>query len=201
MTDRSAALAAFDAAAFPGAAFLGGIDEAGRGPLFGPVVAACVVWPAGAPLPFVDDSKKLSAARRERLFELIMTRAAGVGLGISSVEEIDEMNIRCAARRAMERAAAACARVPEGYLIDYESGLALPAPHKAFVGGDGLSLCVAAASVLAKVSRDRMMAELDGQFPGYDLTRNKGYGTSAHMQALRVLGPTPMHRRSFLRNL
>ncbi|MFC7334589.1 ribonuclease HII [Rhodocista pekingensis] len=178
-----------------------GVDEAGRGPLAGPVVAAAVVLPGG-PLPDwcagIDDSKRLSAARREALCGLIRTQAR-VGVGIADVAEIDTLNILRATFLAMRRAVEGLGTpLPAVALVDGNQRPPLPcAMVEAIVDGDALCLSIAAASIVAKVTRDRIMAELAERHPGYGWERNAGYGTAAHREALRRLGATPEHRRSF----
>lgn len=175
---------------------LAGMDEVGRGPLLGPVVTACVIMPPQPLLPWIDDSKKLSAARREEVFEEICRCAMFIGVGEASAAEIDEMNILGATRMAMERAAE---KAPATLcLVDAVQGLRLPFPTKPILHGDSLSYHIAAASIVAKVIRDRMMAKMDALYPGYGLDRNMGYGTAEHIRAIAVLGPTPMHRRTFI---
>ena len=173
-----------------------GIDEVGRGPLAGPVVTACVVLPPDALIPGVDDSKKLSPARREALSEAILARASHVAIARVEADEIDEINILNATRRAMET----CAEdVPAAvFLIDAVEGLRLPAEGRAIIHGDAISYMIAAASIVAKVHRDHLMEELDKIYPGYGFSRHKGYGTAEHIRALRELGPCPAHRRSFI---
>ena len=176
---------------------LAGMDEAGRGPLLGPVVAACVVLPESPLLAWVDDSKKLSAARREALFDQITDIAVHVGVGQASALEIDELNILGATKLAMKRAGlsapvALC-------LVDAVRDIELPFPIHSVIRGDALSYHVAAASIIAKVTRDRMLREMDRKYPAYGLASNMGYGTAAHIAALRQQGPTPEHRRSFIR--
>lgn len=178
-----------------------GIDEVGRGPLAGPVVAAAVVLD-GAALPArlaaeLDDSKRLPARRRQELAELVHASCA-VGLGVASVAEIDGLNILKATFVAMERAYRALGVAADWALVDGNRPPdGLPCRVRCLVGGDGISLSVAAASVVAKVHRDRLMAELAAAWPGYGWERNAGYGTAQHLEALRRLGPTPHHRRSF----
>ena len=174
-----------------------GIDEVGRGPLAGPVVAAAVILDPLALPDGIDDSKRLTAARREALVVAIEATAI-VGIGQASVEEIATMNILQASFLAMRRAVAALARRPALALVDghmLPPGLGCPA--RAVVGGDGLALSIAAASIVAKVTRDRMMVALSQQFPGYGWETNMGYGTREHAEALGLLGVTPHHRRSF----
>lgn len=175
---------------------LAGMDEAGRGPLAGPVVAACVVMPAEPIIEWVDDSKRLSEARREQVYEQIMSMALFVGIGRAQPQEIDDINILQATFAAMRRAAeGAHAQV---YLIDAVDGLGLDGQERALIHGDALSYSIAAASIVAKVTRDRELRLLDEQYPGYGFARHKGYCTAEHIQAIRALGPSPIHRRSFI---
>ena len=176
---------------------IAGVDEAGRGPLAGPVVAAAVIFEKGRVPRGLDDSKKLTAAAREALFEKIMERAVAVGVGDASVDEIDLVNIRQATHLAMARAVRALATVPVFALVDGNDAPALPCPCQTLIGGDGLSASIAAASIIAKVTRDRLMVSLHEQHPVYAWDRNKGYGTEGHMNGLRLHGATPHHRRSF----
>lgn len=180
-----------------------GVDEAGRGPLAGPVVAAAVILdPANIP-PGLNDSKKLDAARREALFAALQP-LAGIGIGMASVEEIDSLNILQAAMLAMTRAIAALPRAPQFALIDGNRlPKQLPCPARAIVKGDARSLSIAAASIAAKVTRDRLMQTLAVRHPGYGFERHMGYGTAAHLDAISRLGPSPAHRRSFapIRNI
>ena len=181
-----------------------GIDEVGRGPLAGPVVTAVVVIdPATLPVRLAEelnDSKKLSAKKRDALAELVLAHCL-YGFGEASVEEIDRLNILKANFLAMRRALAELegklGRAVTHVLVDGNQAPPLDRPVTCIVGGDGLSLSIAAASVIAKVRRDRLMAELAAQFPGYGWEKNAGYGTAAHLAALREKGPTPHHRRSF----
>ncbi|BDG73690.1 ribonuclease HII [Roseomonas fluvialis] len=181
-----------------------GIDEAGRGPLAGPVVAAAVVFlhaPPSALAALIDDSKRLTAGRREAAFAALR-QAARDGLlecavGAASVDEIGRLNILRATHLAMVRAVARLRQVPDLALVDGNRGPALSCQVRCLVGGDGLSLSIAAASILAKVVRDRAMARLDPRWPGYGFARHAGYPTAAHRDALARLGPTPHHRRGF----
>jgi ribonuclease HII len=184
---------------------LAGIDEAGRGPLAGPVVAAAV-WidrafletDGASYLAGIHDSKQIAAARRESLFARIMQHASiRHGVGDASVAEIDELNILKATHLAMARAVTALAGEPDFLLVDGRPVRGLPLPSQAIVKGDAQSILIAAASIVAKVTRDRVMTELDRQYPGYGLARHKGYGTASHLKALRDLGPAACHRRSF----
>lgn len=176
-----------------------GMDEAGRGPLAGPVAAGCVIMPSVPLLPGVDDSKKLSPAKREALYAQIMEEAVFARVGLATVEEIDRLNILEATKLAMARAAegAPCAL----FLIDGNmAGIRVPGTSRPVVGGDALCYSIAAASILAKVTRDRIMQTLDAQYPQYGFAANKGYGTAAHIAALRAKGPCPEHRSLFIRN-
>ncbi len=173
-----------------------GMDEVGRGPLAGNVVTACVVMPETPLLLWVDDSKKLSESRRESVYEEIMTHALYVGIGQVSPEEIDRINILEATRKAMRMAAE---RIPADiFLIDAVTGLGLKGKEIPIIKGDASSYSIAAASIVAKVTRDRQMIEMDKLFPEYGFARNKGYGTKEHIEALKRFGPCPIHRRSFI---
>ena len=173
-----------------------GIDEAGRGPWAGPVVAAAVILPEGFDARGLDDSKKLGPRRREALFDRICGEAEAVWSEVAA-GEIDRLNILRATHLAMARAVAALPRTPGHALVDGLPVRGLPVPHTAVVGGDGLSLSIAAASIVAKVARDRLMGELDAVYPQYGFCRHKGYGVPEHLEALRKHGPCPAHRRSF----
>ena len=177
---------------------LAGVDEAGRGPLAGPVVAACVAMPPEPLLLDVNDSKKVSEKKREALFEQIFRVAQAVGVGVASVEEIETLNIKNAARLAMKRAIEAAR--PDSILVDAERDLDVDVPQEGIVHGDAECYCIAAASIVAKVMRDRMMLELDREYPQYGFSQHKGYGTAAHYEALRAYGPCPAHRRLFIRS-
>ena len=175
-----------------------GIDEVGRGPLAGNVVTACVVMPQEPVLPWIDDSKKLSEARREKVYQEILDVALYVGVGQATPEEIDRINILEATKKAMREAAA---QVPaDVFLIDAVTGLGLNGQEVPIIKGDATSYAIAAASIVAKVTRDRQLIELDKQYPEYGFARNKGYGTPEHIAALKEIGPCPAHRRSFIRN-
>jgi ribonuclease HII len=175
-----------------------GIDEVGRGPLAGPVATAAVILDPARPIAGLNDSKKLTERRRNALAEEIRDKALAWSLGRAEVAEIDEINILQATFLAMRRAVEGLAIAPAEALVDGDKippGLACPA--RAIVGGDGSEACISAASILAKVARDAEMVELDQQYPGYGLAGHKGYPTKAHMDALQLLGVTPIHRRSF----
>ena len=173
------------------------MDEAGRGPLAGPVVAAAVILDPGAVIRGVDDSKVLLPEVRERLFGVITSRAIAVGVGIADPETIDRINILEATREAMRQALTALARAPELVLTDFVALAGLAAPQRNLVGGDRRSATIAAASIVAKVTRDRLMAEADRLYPEYGFARHKGYATEEHRLALWRHGPCPLHRRSF----
>lgn len=174
-----------------------GVDEAGRGALVGNVVAAAVILPATFNLPGLTDSKKLSARQREVLFDAITAQALAWCAAAASPAEIDAMNIHHATLLAMQRAVEGLAISPQSVLVDGKFTPDLAMPARAIVGGDASEACIAAASIIAKVTRDRQMAELDARFPGYGFAAHKGYGTKAHLAALARLGATPEHRRSY----
>lgn len=176
---------------------LGGVDEAGRGPLAGPVVAACVVLRPGTKLPGVRDSKMMTAPEREEALGRIRLRAVAMGVGVGSVMEVDAFNIRMASLLAMRRAVEALGMTPQGFLVDGMDALLCDAPCEAVVDGDARSLAIAAASVLAKVTRDALMDEQALSYPLYGFEHNKGYGTPEHFEALRLHGPCDIHRKSF----
>lgn len=181
-----------------GRAFVAGLDEAGRGCLAGPVVAAAVVLPPDARLDGLDDSKKLTPKRREILMERVYAEALAVGVGRCSPGEIDRLNILQAALEAMRRAAADLALPPHVLLVDGNRPLpTAPCAQETLIGGDARSLSIAAASVVAKVTRDRLMVSLDRDYPHYGWAQHKGYPTAAHYAALAEHGPSPHHRRSF----
>jgi len=174
-----------------------GIDEAGRGPLAGPVVAAAVILAPDRRVASLADSKLLTPERREELFLVIHERALAVGVGVVDHETIDRVNILEATRRAMTGALAALSVVPELVITDFVALPALPCPQRNLVAGDRRCASVAAASIVAKVTRDRLMLEADRRFPEYGFARHKGYGTAEHLAALDRHGPCPIHRRSF----
>ena len=178
-----------------------GVDEAGRGPLAGPVCAAAVILPKGLVIPGLNDSKKLSAKRRRELFPIIQQEAVSFGIAFASQEEIDEINILQATFLAMRRAMEQLNPQPEFALIDGNRETDFGVPCKTVIKGDSLSANIAAASVLAKVTRDNWMMEAAEKYPGYGFEIHKGYGTKAHYAALEKLGPCPIHRRSFLKKL
>lgn len=176
-----------------------GIDEAGRGPLAGPVCAAAVILPRGLEIPGLNDSKKLSDKRRRALYDVIVTESEAYGVAFASEQEIDEINILQATFLAMERAVAAMGVQPNLALVDGNREPRLGLPVKTVVKGDSLSANIAAASILAKVTRDRLMEQLDETYPQYGFAIHKGYGTRRHYEALTEFGPCPIHRRSFLK--
>ena len=176
---------------------IAGVDEAGRGPLAGPVVAAAVILPDRCKLPHLNDSKQLSAAQRETLYPLIHRLALAIGVGIVEAAEIDRINIRQASFAAMRQALGRLSLTPVHVLVDGYPIPEGPASQTGIIGGDGQSAHIAAASIIAKVTRDALMLELDRRFPAYGFSRHKGYGTPDHLAALERLGPCPIHRRSF----
>ncbi len=178
-----------------------GVDEAGRGPLAGPVCAAAVILPKGLVIPGLNDSKKLSDKRRRELFPIIQQEAVSFGIAFASQEEIDEINILQATFLAMRRAMEQLNPQPEFALIDGNRETDFGVPCKTVIKGDSLSANIAAASVLAKVTRDNWMMEAAQKYPGYGFEIHKGYGTKAHYAALEKLGPCPIHRRTFLKKL
>jgi ribonuclease HII len=180
-----------------GAQCIAGLDEVGRGPMFGPVVAAAVILPLGCRLTGLTDSKLLSEKRRSEFEGIIQVRATAWAIAAVDVETIDRINIRRASLLAMRLAVEQLSIQPDYLLIDGVDTIDWPCPQQSVIQGDSTSLSIAAASVLAKVHRDRLLVELDGQFPGYGLASHKGYCCPAHMEALRRLGPTPLHRKSY----
>ena len=194
--ERRMAMIVHDQPYWAACARVAGMDEAGRGPLAGNVVAACVIMPSAPTVDWVDDSKKLSALRRDKIYEEILRTALYVGVGRASAQEIDEINILQATMKAMRRAAAdAQANI---YLIDAVKNLGLDAPEIPIVHGDAVSYSIAAASIVAKVTRDRELLALDQQYPQYGFARHKGYGTAEHIAAIREHGPCPAHRMTFI---
>ena len=177
-----------------------GIDEAGRGPLAGPVVAGAVILPGDCEILYLNDSKKLTEKRRELLYDEIMEKAVAVGVGVVGPERIDGINILQATYEAMRMAVANLSVSPDLLLNDAVTIPLVEIPQVRIVKGDAKSVSIAAASVIAKVTRDRMMAEYDKIFPGYGFASNKGYGSAAHIAALKENGPCAIHRRSFIRN-
>lgn len=176
---------------------IAGIDEAGRGPLAGPVVAAAVILPVHVRLVGVDDSKQLSEVERERLYPAILEKAVGVGIGVADAGEIDTLNILEATRLAMRRAIENVAPLPDYLLTDAVTLPEVRIPLRPIIKGDALSLSIAAASIIAKVTRDRLMAAYHERFPQYNFLSHKGYGTAEHLQMLAQFGPCSIHRRTF----
>ena len=176
-----------------------GVDEAGRGPLAGPVCAAAVILPRGLEIPGLNDSKKLTDKKRRELYDVIVSEAEVYGIAFATEQEIDEINILQATFLAMERAVSHLSVRPDLALVDGNRAPKLPLPVKTVVKGDSLSANIAAASILAKVTRDRLLEELDTQYPAYGFAVHKGYGTKRHYEALREFGPCPVHRMSFLK--
>jgi ribonuclease HII len=176
---------------------IAGIDEAGRGALAGPVVAAAVILPEGVLIPGVDDSKKLSPARRDQLFDVIMERALAVGVGYGDHLLIDRINILQATLEAMKEAVLKLSPSPDFLMVDGISMVPLAIHQRTIKQGDGASISIAAASIIAKVTRDRLMIDFENSFPGYGLTGHKGYGCESHMAAIALLGPCEIHRKTF----
>ena len=177
-----------------------GIDEAGRGPLAGPVVAAAVLWDNSQSIQIdgLKDSKKLSASQRDKLYARIQAQAISVAVGVATVQEIDQLNILQATLLAMRRAVEHLLIIPKVILVDGNQDPKIPnVPTYCIVGGDASEPVISAASIIAKVTRDRMMIQYDQQYPGYGFAKHKGYGTAEHLQALQKLGPSLLHRRSF----
>ncbi len=178
-----------------------GVDEAGRGPLAGPVCAAAVILPRELLIEGLNDSKKLTEKKREALFDIIRQKAVAYSVAFASHEEIDELNILNATYLAMNRAIAGLSARPDMTIIDGNRAGGIEYPNVTLVGGDGKSANVAAASILAKVTRDRLMCEMAEKYPGYGFEKHKGYGTREHYEALRRLGPSEIHRVTFLRKI
>ncbi len=175
-----------------------GIDEVGRGPLAGPVVAGAVILPKDETILYLNDSKKLSPKKREALYEEIMEKAVSTGIGIADHHRIDEINILNATYEAMRMAIDALHLRPDMLLIDAVTLPDVSMPQESIVKGDAKSVSIAAASIIAKVTRDRIMDDYDKTYPGYDFASNKGYGTKRHIEALKELGPCPIHRATFI---
>lgn len=181
-------------------AYIAGIDEVGRGPLAGPVVTACVILPKDCDILYINDSKKLSASKRDELYEEIMAKAVAVGIGVNSEQRIDEINILQATYEAMRQAIKDCSVEPDLLLNDAVTIPGVDIKQVAIIKGDAKSISIGAASIIAKVTRDRMMEEYDKIYPEYGFASNKGYGTAEHIEALKKFGPCPIHRRSFIGN-
>ena len=180
--------------------YICGIDEVGRGPLAGPVVAGTVILPKNCDILYLNDSKQLSEKKREELYEVIMEKAVSTGLGFVTPERIDEINILQATYEAMRMAIGELDPVPDLLLNDAVTIPEVTIRQVPIIKGDAKSISIAAASIIAKVTRDRLMAEYEKTYPGYGFAANKGYGSAEHIAAIRELGPTPIHRRSFIRN-
>ena len=187
-----------------------GIDEAGRGPLAGPVVVACSLMPKDSMIEGVNDSKKIAEKKRERIYEEIIKEAIAYGVGIINQEEIDRINILNATKKGLtiaikeleEKLEKQNLKRPEVILVDALTGIdTLGIPYKSIIHGDAISYSIACASIIAKVTRDRMLREYDKEYPEYGFAKHKGYGTAAHMQAIRENGLCPIHRRSFVKNI
>ena len=186
---------------YDGCSLICGVDEAGRGPLAGPVAAGAVILPKDCTILYLSDSKKLSEKRREELFLEIREKAVSYSVGIVGPERIDEINILQATYEAMRQAVSGLGVVPDLLLNDAVTIPELAIPQVPIIKGDAKSVSIAAASILAKVTRDHLMEEYDRQFPQYGFAKHKGYGTAAHVAAIREFGPCPIHRRSFLKNI
>ena len=176
---------------------IAGVDEAGRGPLAGPVVAAAVIFPVGYQNSKINDSKKLTARKRDELYKTIWEDAVAVGVGVAEADVIDRINILQASLQAMREAVLDLSKIPDFIFVDGLYTLNIDAPQKALVKGDALSISIAAASIIAKVSRDRIMEMYHRQFPRYNFQKNKGYGTAEHRRILKEIGMCKIHRRSF----
>ncbi len=180
--------------------YICGVDEVGCGPLAGPVVSAAVILPKDCDILYLNDSKKLTENKREEIFDEIMAKAVSVGIGFATPERIDEINIRQADFEAMRMALSKLSVEPDFIMVDgYPIG-GIDKKQISIVKGDAKSASIAAASIIAKVTRDRLMAEYDAVFPGYGFASNKGYGSAEHIQAIKELGPTPIHRKTFIKN-
>ena len=179
-----------------GMELIAGVDEVGRGPLAGPVVAAAVILPKACKIPGLNDSKKIPKSKHKEIYEAVLQNAVAIGIGIKDNQVIDQVNIYEATKLAMMEAIGQLEPQPQHLLIDAMK-LDLPIPQTSIIKGDANSLSIAAASIVAKVTRDQMMEEFDCEYPGYDFTQNAGYGTANHLAGLDKLGVTPIHRRSF----
>ena len=180
--------------------YICGIDEVGRGPLAGPVVAAAVILPKDVDIYYLNDSKQLSARKREQLYDEIMEKAVAVGIGFADEECIDEINILQADYVAMRMALSKLSVTPDYLLNDAVIIPEVTIPQESIIKGDAKSVSIAAASIVAKVTRDRFMVDMDSVYPGYDFAGNKGYGSAKHIEALKTLGPCKIHRRTFIKN-
>ena len=180
--------------------YICGIDEVGRGPLAGPVVAAAVILPKDVDIYYLNDSKQLSARKREQLYDEIMGKAVAVGIGFADEECIDEINILQADYVAMRMALSKLSVTPDYLLNDAVIIPEVTIPQESIIKGDAKSVSIAAASIVAKVTRDRFMVDMDSVYPGYDFAGNKGYGSAKHIEVLKTLGPCKIHRRTFIKN-
>ena len=197
--ERIYALSAYERE-YAACGYICGIDEVGRGPLAGPVVAGAVILPKDCDILYINDSKKLSEKKREELYDLIMEKAVATGIGLVSNERIDEINILQATYEAMRMAISKLEVKPDILLNDAVTIPGVDIKQLPIIKGDAKSISIGAASIIAKVTRDRLMVEYGEIFPGYGFESNKGYGSAAHIAALKELGPTPIHRRSFIKN-
>ncbi len=177
-----------------------GVDEAGRGPLAGSVYTAAVILPENTVIEGINDSKKLSAKKRDELFEEIKEKAVSFAITTADCREIDELNIRNATYMSMNKSVSALSQIPAFVLIDGDAITGMTLPRRCVIGGDATSLSIAAASILAKVSRDRYMEKLDEKYPMYGFAKHKGYGTKEHIEAIKKYGPCPEHRMTFIKN-
>ena len=185
-----------------GIEYVAGIDEAGRGPLAGPVVVACAIMPENSMIEGVNDSKKITESKREKLYDLIVNEAISYGVGIINQDEIDEINILQATKKGLTEAIKSMEIKPNLILVDALEGIdTLGIPYKSIIKGDAKSYSIAAASIIAKVTRDRIMREWDKIYPEYGFSGHKGYGTAKHIEAIRKYGLTPIHRKTFCKNI
>lgn len=185
---------------YPDCEYIAGIDEVGRGPLAGPVVTCCIIMPKDVRIPYVNDSKKVTKKRREMLYDIIMEKAIAVSIGVNDEKRIDEINILQATYEAMRKAINNLEVKPDILLNDAVNIPEVDIPQVPIIKGDAKSFTIACASIIAKVTRDRMMEEYDKKYPGYGFGKNMGYGTKEHTDALRKLGPCEIHRRTFIKN-
>ncbi len=201
--ERLSAMAEFEKAFYDrGYNIIAGVDEAGRGPLAGDVYAAAVIFPKGTVIEGLNDSKKISPKKRDELFENIKEKALSYSVGIATVSEIEELNILNATFLAMIRAIEGLSVAPEFIMVDGNQHIrGLNLPNEPIIKGDSLSMSIAAASILAKVSRDRYMEDMAEKYPEYEFSAHKGYGTARHTEIIKTLGPSPIHRLSFLKNI
>lgn len=186
---------------YPDKKYICGVDEVGRGPLSGPVVSAAVIFPKDIDILYINDSKKLTEAKREELYDIIMEKAISVSVGMSSVEVIDDINILNATYESMISAISKLEVEPDMILVDAVTIPRIQIPQESIIKGDAKSISIAAASIIAKVYRDRLMKDYDELFPEYKFAKNKGYGTKEHIEALKEYGACPIHRRSFIKSI